>query len=115
MGKRLNMVGNEREGLTDWLEQYKNDNEAVKRITDYLTRNKYAMPILSIQQIEPIDIRKMKRQILGFRVPISYMFLDKNPELLRYINTRTRCVGKKLNMSLQKSVLKMSAYFERSL
>lgn len=86
----------QREELADWLEQYKDDDDAVQRITDYITRNKYAMPILSIQQIEPIDIRKMEKQFPGFRVPISYMFLDNKPEFLKYINSHTKYVGKKV-------------------
>ena len=43
------------------------------------------MPILSFQEIEPIDMRKMEKDISGFRVPISYMFIDDKPELFEYI------------------------------
>ena len=68
------------ENIEDWLEKYSYDEEAVERIKDYLTRNKVAMPIFSFQEIEPIDMRRMEKDISGFRVPISYMFLDDKPE-----------------------------------
>lgn len=82
-----------REELVDWLKRYNADNKAVERIKDYLARNRYAMPIQSIQEIEPIDMRKMEREIAGFRVPISYMFLDDKPEVFEYIKRNTKPIG----------------------
>lgn len=84
-----------REKLSDWLIKYQDDIEAIERIKDYLSRNQYAMPIKSIQKIEPIDMRKMEQDIPGFRVPISYMFLDDKPDLLEYIEKHTHVIGKK--------------------
>lgn len=84
-----------REELSDWLIKYKDDVVAVERINEFLTRNRYVMPIKSIQEIEPIDMRKMEKDIQGFRVPISYMFLDDKPELFEYIKKRTHLIGKK--------------------
>ena len=84
------------ENIEDWLEKYSYDEEAVERIKDYLTRNKVAMPIFSFQEIEPIDMRRMEKDISGFRVPISYMFLDDKPELLKYIDLRTKYKNKRI-------------------
>ena len=84
------------ENIEDWLEKYGYDEAAVERIKDYLTRNKVAMPIFSFQEIEPIDMRKMEKDISGFRVPISYMFLDDKPELLKYIDLRTKYKNKRI-------------------
>lgn len=82
--------------IENWLEKYSYDEEAVKRIQDYLTRNKVAMPIYSFQEIEPIDMRKMEKKITGFRVPISYMFIDDKPELLEYIEARTKFISNRI-------------------
>lgn len=90
-----------RERISDWLEAYKEDKEAIERINDYLTRNKYAMPIYSFQELEPIDARKMEQEIEGFRVPISYMFLDDKPELLRYIEDREKYKGNKIEHTFE--------------
>lgn len=85
-----------REELSAWLTKYSYDMDAVKRIKDYLTRNRFAMPIYSFQEIEPIDARLMEQTINGFRVPISYMFLDDKPELLNYIKSREVLKGQEI-------------------
>ena len=79
--------------IDKWLEIYSNDSQAIDRIKDCMTRNKVAMPIYSVQIIEPIDMRKAEEKIKGFRVPISYMFLDNRPELFEYIKSRTILKG----------------------
>ena len=38
----------------------------------------------------------MEKEIPGFRVPISYMFLDDKPELLNYITEREKYIGKEI-------------------
>lgn len=85
-----------REELSDWLTEYSYDTEAVERINDYLTRNHFAMPIYSFQEIEPIDARLMEQTINGFRVPISYIFLDDKPELFNYIKSREVLKGQEI-------------------
>jgi len=72
------------------------DPAAIKRIQDYLTRSNVAMPIHSFQAIKPIDAREMEKEIPGFRVPISYMFLDDKPILLDYIQSREELVGSEI-------------------
>lgn len=54
------------------------------------------MPIFYFQEIEPIDMRRMEKDISGFRVPISYMFLDDKPGLLKYIDLRTKYKNKRI-------------------
>lgn len=82
--------------MEQWLEEYKADEAAIERINDYLTRSKVAMPILSFQEIEPIDVRKMENKVEGFKVPISYMFIDNKPEVLKYIMEREQNIGEKI-------------------
>ena len=61
------MIGESYDLVTD--SPTKRIYEAVKRIQDYLTRSKVAIPIYSFQAIEPIDARIMEKEIPGFRVP----------------------------------------------
>ena len=82
--------------IEDWLEKYKYDADAIKRIRDSLTRNKVAMPILSFQEIQPIDIREIEINNKGFRVPISYMYLDDKPQLFEDISSRVIPIGEKI-------------------
>ena len=84
------------EKLEDWLLKYSYDIEAVDRINDYMQRNNVAMPIYSFQEIEPIDMRLMEKEINGFRVPISYMYIDDKPHLLEYITSRTSYINPKI-------------------
>lgn len=85
-----------KQNISEWLTEFGDDPEAVKRIQDYLTRSNVAMPIYSFQAIDPIDARIMEKEIPGFRVPISYMFLDDKPELLNYIQSRERLIGEEI-------------------
>lgn len=84
------------EPIAAWLDKYSNDGAALSRIQDYLMRNKVAMPIYSVQEIVPIDMRIMEKEIEGFRVPISYMFIDNKPMLYKYITSRTVFKGEKI-------------------
>lgn len=90
-----------REDMTKWIDKYSQDEAAVARINDFLSRNRYAMKVLSIQEIEPIDMREAEKEIDGFRVPISYTFLDNNPALFDYIRERTRYKGVKIINSFE--------------
>lgn len=82
--------------MEKWLNDYKSDPEAICRIKDFMQRSNVAMPILSFQKMKPIDAREMEKKIQGFRVPISYMFLDDKPELNDYVTSREILVGEKI-------------------
>lgn len=87
--------------LSTWLSDYKDDIEAVSRIVDYMQRSNYAMPIKAFQRIDPIDAREMEEDIPGFRVPISYMFLDDKPALMNYITSREKLVGDRIEHNFE--------------
>ena len=89
------------ERIQDWLEKYGEDEDAKERIEDCLTRNTVAMPIYSYQEIEPIDMRQMEKEIKGFRVPISYMYIDDKPQIYDYIKDRTRHKGNKIEHNFE--------------
>lgn len=86
----------ERENISEWLDRYSYDKKAVERIKDCLTRNNYAKPILSYQELHPIDARKMEKELDAFRVPISYMFIDDRPDILNYIRVREKTINEEI-------------------
>lgn len=90
-----------KQNISDWSIEYSDYYEAVKRIQDYLTQSKVAMPIYSFQAIEPIDAIIIEKEIPSFRVPISYMFLDDKPELLNYITEREKYIGKEITHTFE--------------
>lgn len=76
------------ENMYEWLNTYDYDKDALIRIKEFLERNRVAMPIISFQKMEPIDVRKMEKELPGFRVPISYMYIDNKPDIFKYIQER---------------------------
>ena len=85
--------------IRDWKEKYKYDDKAIERIDDCLTRNNVAMPILSFQEIEDIDIRQIESVFPDFRVPISYLYLDNKPEIYEYIKRHEKNIGEPITHS----------------
>lgn len=90
------IVMGERENISEWLDKYSYDKKAIERIQDCLTRNNYAKPILSYQEIYPIDVKKMEKELDAFRVPISYMFIDDRPDILNYIRDHETNISKEI-------------------
>lgn len=75
-----------RELLSDWLETYKNDKEACERINDFMTRNKYAMKVLWLKEIEPIPLASIKQIFSSVTAPMSFHDLDKKKDVLAWID-----------------------------
>lgn len=80
--------------ISRWKEIYKDDLEVLHRIEDYMQRNKYAMPILKYQEIQPISIMDIKNEFSEFYIPLSFRNLEENSSLLKYIENRTEFRGK---------------------
>jgi len=45
----------------------------------------FAIPIKKYQLIRPIPLKELRKRFEGFSPPQSYIFLEKKPELLRYL------------------------------
>ena len=45
----------------------------------------YALPVLGFLEIEPVPLCELRRRFEGFSVPQSYYFLEKKPELLKFL------------------------------
>lgn len=102
LGKRIN--------LSDWYDMYTDENTRL-RIKDYMTRNRYAMPIKSYQIIEPIPIIEIKKLFPDFYIPLSFRNLSDEDELTRYLIEHTRKIGTevihKFDIIEQKNICEM--------
>ena len=75
--------------LSDWLEYYKEDSNAVTRIKEYMEtyHYRYAMEIDSFQETSQISLDDLRENIPGFVAPQMYIYLD-GTELLDYIENK---------------------------
>ena len=72
--------------LSDWMEVYKEDSNAVTRIKEYIEKYhyRYAMEIDGFQETSQISLDDLRENVPGFVAPQMYIYLD-NTELLKYI------------------------------
>ena len=77
-----------RHKLSDWENDFNTDSDAVARIQEYQKFYRYAMEITEFQETNSISLDDLKKDIDGFVVPQSYIYLDNNPRLLKYIEER---------------------------
>lgn len=78
-----------RHRLEDWKQEFSYDNEAIKRINDYMKKQKYAMEILQFTETNRISLETLRECVSGFVVPQMYYYLD-NTELLEYLETNLK-------------------------
>ena len=76
-----------------WKEQYKDDREVCDRVNDFLIRHTYAMPILSFQMTKAIDLNTLRSFKVDFVCPQMYYYLEKYPNLLKFIKENAVDVG----------------------
>ena len=79
---------NNRHKLIDWEQDFDHDSEALQRIADYRKLYRYAMEIAEFQETNTISLDDLKRDLPRFVAPQSYIYLDNNPDLLKYIEDR---------------------------
>ena len=74
--------------LSDWLEEFKEDKNAIERINEYMQtyRYRYAMEIDMFQDTSEIPLKELKENIPGFVAPQMYYYLD-DTEILKYIES----------------------------
>ena len=81
-----------------WKEQYQAYAEVCERIDDFLTRHTYAMPVLSYQMTNAIDLLTLRQFDPKFVCPQMYYYLDKYTKLFEFIkNNATDIDVKKIN------------------
>lgn len=89
--------------LSDWLEYYKEDSNAVTRIKEYMEtyHYKYAMEIDSFQETSQISLDDLRENIPGFVAPQMYIYLD-GTELLEYIESNLKMTDLQVEHSFQR-------------
>ena len=77
--------------LSDWLEKFKDDSDAVTRIKEYIEtyHYRYAMEIEKFQETSQIALDDLRENVPGFVAPQMYIYLD-NTELLEYIDSNLK-------------------------
>ena len=87
--------------LGKWKEIYSYDDNAVKRINNYLIHNKYAMEINDFQNTNRIPLCTLRDELPHFIVPQMYYYID-DTFLLDYLQTRLHPVGKRITHDFTK-------------
>ena len=82
-----------RELLENWLMQYHYDKAAQDRIRSFMKRNKYVMKVLWFKEIEPINIVEVQSIFPELKIPISFHFLDKKPDVLKWLDDNKKYTG----------------------
>lgn len=85
-----------RHTLTEWENEFAYDAAAINRINKYKESYRYAMEIAEFQETTEISLDSVKRDFPNFIVPQSYIYLDKNPELLSYIESHIELLEKNI-------------------
>lgn len=62
--------------LSDWMEDYKEDGNAVTRIKEYMEKYhyRYAMEIERFQETSQISLEDLRKNVPGFVAPQMYIF-----------------------------------------
>lgn len=89
--------------LSDWLEYYKEDSNAVTRIKEYMEtyHYRYAMEIDSFQETSQISLDDLRENIPGFVAPQMYIYLD-GTELLEYIESNLKMIDLQVEHSFER-------------
>ena len=76
-----------------WKDKYKDDLEVCDRIDEFLTRHTYAMPVLSFQMTNEIDLETLRKFKSDFVCPQMYYYLEKYPDLFEFIKNNATDIG----------------------
>jgi hypothetical protein len=89
--------------LSDWLEDYKEDSNAVTRIKEYMEiyHYRYAMEIDSFQETSQISLNDLRKKVPSFVAPQMYIYLD-GTELLEYIDNNLKTTGLQIKHSFER-------------
>ena len=72
---------------------FRSDKDVVARIQDFMLRNKFAMKVHWFKEIEPISIVELQERYPELKIPISFHFLDKKPEVLKWLDENKQYTG----------------------
>lgn len=86
--------------IEDWRKIYESDEEIMDRINNFSSSYRYAMEIEKIQKIEPISLDEIRNNVPNFTAPQSYLLLENNEVLAKYINKSVRFLGEPITNDL---------------
>ena len=87
--------------ISDWLEEYKEDPQAIKRINKYLETQKVVMQISEFQPTNEISLDRLRTELSRFVVPQMYYFID-GTELESYLERELQPTGNKIEHDFSK-------------
>ena len=89
--------------LSDWMEAYKEDGNAVTRIKEYMEKYhyRYAMEIERFQETSQISLEDLRKNVPGFVAPHMYIYLD-GTELLEYIESNLKMADLQVEHSFER-------------
>jgi len=63
-----------------------------KEIATYMSGLKegFAIPVLKVREVSPVDLEEMRELFPGFAAPQSYMILDNRQEILEFLLARLK-------------------------
>ena len=67
--------------------------EGKQEIQNIMQRNKFAMKVLWLKEIEPISIVELQERYPELKIPISFHFLDKKPDVLKWLDENENYTG----------------------
>lgn len=86
--------------ISDWESEYSTDPILAKRISKYKTKYRYGVEISAFQKIKPISLYDLKNNIPNFNAPQSYILLENNPTLEKYLHSNVVFIGEKITNNL---------------
>jgi len=82
--------------LEDWKIEYSNDANIQKRIDTHIDSYRYGAEIIAFQEIQPIPLDSLRKNVPNFVAPQSYLLLENNDCLKDYVLSNTYLVGNKI-------------------
>ena len=82
--------------ISDWQEEYKDNIEITRRITDFDKSYGYGAEIIGFQEISPITLSELRKNVPNFVAPQSYLLLENNRVLKDYVESNTILIGERI-------------------
>ena len=82
--------------ISDWKEEYKDNTEVTNRIAEFDTSYCYGAEIAGFQEILPIALNDIRKNVPNFVAPQSYLLLENNKILNDYIYANTVFIGDRI-------------------
>lgn len=82
--------------ISDWKEEYKENIEVTNRIAEFDTSYCYGAEIAGIQEISPITLNDLRKNVPNFVAPQSYLLIENNKILKDYIDANTVFIGDRI-------------------